>query len=223
MRLLAISDPHGDYAQIPALVRKAGKAGSVDVVLIAGDITNFGPDELTYDLLSLLEPLECPVLAIPGNCDQRSILATIDASSAVNLENAVHTIGNVTFAGIGGSNPTPFDTVFERSEGEIGAMLDDLLSRAGETGEARIVLLSHAPPKNTRDRIPGGNAGSEAIAGAIGKTDLIVCGHIHEDQGTMVVSAHGKETVVVNAGQASQGKSAIIMIDDDIEVQFNNI
>ena len=223
MRLLAISDPHGDYAQIPALVRKAGKAGSVDVVLIAGDITNFGPDELTYDLLSLLEPLECPVLAIPGNCDQRSILATLDASSAVNLENAVHTIGNVTFAGIGGSNPTPFDTVFERSEGEIGAMLDDLLSRAGETGEARIVLLSHAPPKNTLDRIPGGNAGSEAIAGAIGKTDLIVCGHIHEDQGMMVVSAHGKETVVVNVGQASQGKSAIITIDDDIEVQFNNI
>ncbi len=223
MRLLAISDPHGDYAQIPALVRKAGKAGSVDVVLIAGDITNFGPDELTYDLLSLLEPLECPVLAIPGNCDQRSILATLDASSAVNLENAVHTIGTVTFAGIGGSNPTPFDTVFERSEGEIGAMLDDLLSRAGEIGEARIVLLSHAPPKNTLDRIPGGNAGSEAIAGAIGKTDLIVCGHIHEDQGTMVVSAHGKETVVVNVGQASQAKSAIIMIDDDIEVQFNNI
>ncbi len=223
MRLLAISDPHGDYAQIPALVRKAGKAGSVDVVLIAGDITNFGPDELTYDLLSLLEPFECPVLAIPGNCDQRSILATIDASSAVNLENAVHTIGNVTFAGIGGSNPTPFDTVFERSEDEIGAMLDDLLSRVGETGEARIVLLSHAPPKNTLDRIPGGNAGSEAIAGAIGKTDLIVCGHIHEDQGTMVVSAYGKETVVVNVGQASQGKSAIITIDDGIEVQFNNI
>jgi len=234
MRLLAISDPHGDYAQIPALVRKAGKAGSVDVVLIAGDITNFGPDELTYDLLSLLEPLKCPVLAIPGNCDHRSILETIDASSAVNLENAVHTIGNVTFAGIGGSNPTPFDTVFERSEGEIGAMLDDLLSRAGEAkatdgageggdGEARIVLLSHAPPKNTLDRIPGGNAGSEAIAGAIGKADLIVCGHIHEDQGTMVVSAHGKETVVVNVGQASQGKSAIITIDDGIEVQFNNI
>jgi len=221
MRLLAISDPHGDYAQIPALVRKASKAGSVDVVLIAGDITNFGPDELTYDLLSLLEPLGCPVLAIPGNCDQRSILATLDASSAVNLENAVHTIGNVTFAGIGGSNPTPFDTVFERSEDEISAILDDLLSRAGE--DARIVLLSHAPPKNTLDRIPGGNAGSEAIAGAIGKVDLIVCGHIHEDQGTMVVSAHGKETVVVNAGQASQGKSTIIMIDDGIEVQLNNI
>ena len=220
MKILAISDPHGDYAQIPALVRKAG---SVDVVLIAGDITNFGPDRLTYDLLGLLEPLDCPVLAIPGNCDHRTILATLDASSAVNLENAVHTIGNVTFAGIGGSNPTPFDTPFERSEDEISAMLNDLLSRADGAGEGRIVLLSHAPPKNTLDRIPGGNAGSEAIAGAIGKADLIVCGHIHEDQGTMVASAHGKETVVVNVGQASQGKSAIITIDDGIEVQFNNL
>ncbi|HIE30756.1 MAG TPA: metallophosphoesterase [Methanosarcinales archaeon] len=222
MKLLAISDPHGDYAQIPSLVRNAGR---VDAVLIAGDITNFGPDELTHDLLGLLEPLDCPVLAIPGNCDHRSILTTIDASSAVNLENAVHTIGDVTFAGIGGSNPTPFDTAFERSEDEISAILSDLLSRAGETEEtrARIVLLSHAPPRNTLDRIPGGNAGSEAIAGAIGKVDLIVCGHIHEDQGKMIVSAHGRETVVVNVGQASQGKSAIITIGDGIEVQFNNI
>jgi Icc-related predicted phosphoesterase len=39
----------------------------------------------------------------------------------------------------------------------------------------------------------------------------------------MVGSAHGKETVVVNVGQASQGKSAIITIGDDIEVQFNNL
>jgi len=215
MKILAISDPHGDYAQIPSLVRKAG---SVDVVLIAGDITNFGPDELTYDLLGLLEPLECPVLAIPGNCDHRSILATLDASSAVNLENAVHTIGDVTFAGIGGSNPTPFDTPFERSEDEIGAMLDDLLTMADRNG-GTIVLVSHAPPKNTLDRVPGGNAGSEAIARAIGKVDLIVCGHIHEDQGEMTKQG----TVIVNVGQASQGQSAVITIDDAIEVEFNNI
>ena len=218
MRLLTISDPHGDYAHIPLLVREAERTGSIDAVLIAGDITNFGPDELTYELLDLLEPLGCPVLAIPGNCDQRSILATLDASKAVNLDGAVHTIENVTFAGIGGSNPTPFDTPFERSEDEIGAMLEDLLIRA-DRGGGTIVLLSHAPPKNTLDRIPGGNAGSDAIARAIGKVDLIVCGHIHEDQGEMTRQG----TRIVNVGQASQGRSAIITIDEGIEVQFNNI
>lgn len=215
MRLLAISDPHGDYAHIPLLVREAGE---VDCVLLAGDITNFGPDELAYELFDLLEPLGCPVLAIPGNCDQRSILSTLDASKAINLDNAVQTIGDITFIGIGGSNPTPFDTTFERSEDELKTMLDDLLDKADRIG-GRIVLLSHAPPKNTLDRVPGGNAGSEAIAGAIGKVDLIVCGHIHEDQGTMVRNG----TTIVNVGQASQGRSAIITINEDIDVKFNNL
>jgi len=218
MRLLAISDPHGDYAHIPLLVREAEKTGSIDAVLVAGDITNFGPDELAYELLDLLEPLGCPVLAIPGNCDQRSILATLDASKAINLDGTVNTIENVTFAGIGGSNETPFDTPFERSEDEIEAMLEDLLIRA-DRGGGTIVLLSHVPPKNTLDRIPDGNAGSDAIAHAIGKVDLIVCGHIHEDQGEMTRQG----TRIVNVGQASQGRSAIITIDDSIEVQFNNI
>ena len=217
MRLLAISDPHGDYAHIPLIVREAEKTGSIDAVLIAGDITNFGPDELAYELLDLLEPLGCPVLAIPGNCDQRSILATLDASKAVNLDGAVHTIEDVTFAGIGGSNPTPFDTPFERSEDEIGVMLEDLLIRA-DKNSGTIVLLSHVPPKNTLDRIPDGNAGSDALTRAIGKVDLIVCGHIHEEQGEM--TSHGTE--IVNVGQASQGHSAIITIDERIEVQFNN-
>lgn len=215
MRLLAISDPHGDYAHIPLLMREAGE---VDCVLLAGDITNFGPDELAYELFDLLEPLGCPVLAIPGNCDQRSILSTLDASKAINLDNAVQTIGDITFIGIGGSNPTPFDTTFERSEDELKTMLDDLLDKADRIG-GRIVLLSHAPPKNTLDRVPGGNAGSEAIAGAIGKVDLIVCGHIHEDQGTMVRNG----TTIVNVGQASQGRSAIITINEDIDVKFNNL
>ncbi len=215
MRLLAISDPHGDYAHIPLLMREAGE---VDCVLLAGDITNFGPDELAYELFDLLEPLGCPVLAIPGNCDQKSILSTLDASKAINLDNAVQTIGDITFIGIGGSNPTPFDTTFERSEDELKTMLDDLLDQADRIG-GRIVLLSHAPPKNTLDRVPGGNAGSEAIAGAIGKVDLIVCGHIHEDQGTMV----RKGTTIVNVGQASQGRSAIITINEDIDVKFNNL
>ena len=215
MRLLAISDPHGDYAHIPLLMREAGE---VDCVLLAGDITNFGPDELAYELFDLLEPLGCPVLAIPGNCDYRSILSTLDASKAINLDNAVQTIGDITFIGIGGSNPTPFDTTFERSEDELKTMLDDLLDQADRIG-GRIVLLSHAPPKNTLDRVPGGNAGSEAIAGAIGKVDLIVCGHIHEDQGTMVRNG----TTIVNVGQASQGRSAIITINEEIDVKFNNL
>ena len=218
MRLLTISDPHGDYAHIPRLVREAERKGSIDAVLVAGDITNFGPDELAYELLDLLEPLGCPVLAIPGNCDQRSILATLDRSRAVNLDHTAHTIENVTFIGIGGSNETPFNTPFERSEDEIGAMLDDLLAIADQDG-GTVVLMSHAPPKNTLDRIPGGNAGSEAIARAIGKVDLIVCGHIHEDQGEMTKQG----TVIVNVGQASQGRSAVITIGDAIEVEFNNI
>ncbi|MFY9201941.1 MAG: metallophosphoesterase, partial [Methanosarcina flavescens] len=71
MKILAISDPHGDYSKIRKMMEKAG---DFDLVVIVGDITHFGPDEKVEELMELFDK---PVLAIPGNCDQRSILKTL--------------------------------------------------------------------------------------------------------------------------------------------------
>jgi len=205
MKLLALSDLHGDYSHIETI---RNKAGDFDAVLIAGDITNFGPDEHALELLKMFRE---PVLAVPGNCDNPSILKLLD-ENAINLHNSSHTLGGLTFIGLGGSNPTPFNTPFELSEKKIGEYIGKLLTGL----EGRIILLSHAPPLNTTDKVPRGNVGSEALARYLGRFDLIVCGHVHEARGS--VRANG--TLVVNPGMASKGQAALITIDREINIEF---
>jgi len=205
MKLLALSDLHGDYSHVKPLKDSAGK---IDAVLVAGDLTDFGPDEKALELLAMFEE---PVLAIPGNCDNPSIVELLD-KKGVNLHKSHRTINDTTFIGLGGSNPTPFNTPFELSEEEIAGNMDALF----EGADGRIILLCHAPPKNTLDKLPFGNVGSEALAHSLGNCDLIVCGHIHEARGTVRV----KDTLVVNPGMAAKGEAAVITINDGISVEF---
>ena len=205
MKLLALSDLHGDYSRIKAI---RNRAEAFDAVLISGDITNFGPDERALELFGMFGE---PVLAVPGNCDNPSILKLL-GENAINLHNSSYSMGDLTFVGLGGSNPTPFNTPFELSEKKIGEYIGTLLSNL----KGRIILLSHAPPKNTTDKVPRGNVGSEALARFLGRFDLIVCGHIHEARGAIRTNS----TLVVNPGMASKGQGALITIDDEIKVEF---
>ena len=46
--------------------------------------------------------------------------------------------------------------------------------------------------------------------------DLLICGHIHEDRGEAKIGS----TKVVNVGEMREGYAAIIVLDDDIEVEW---
>lgn len=214
MKILAISDPHGDYSKIKKMIEKAG---DFDLAVIVGDLTHFGPDEKVDELIEMFDR---PVLAIPGNCDQKSILQALDSSKAVNLHAKSEKIGNIRFIGLGGSNPTPFNTPFELSEEEIEKALDGMVCSAENDRDCgTIVLLTHAPPHGARDELPFGHVGSKSIQKFLDRVDLIVCGHIHEAKG---METAGK-TVVVNPGEASKGSGAVITItetDKPIEVEF---
>jgi Icc-related predicted phosphoesterase len=206
MKILAISDAHGDCSCMASILEKAG---DIDLVLIAGDLTDFGPEEQAEELINMFDK---PVMAIPGNCDMRSILGTLDSSKATNLHNASKCIGDITFIGLGGSNPTPFNTTFEIEEDEIENKLERLVKEVEGSGDT-IILLTHAPPYGTLDEIPIGHVGSKAIGKFVGRVDLIVCGHIHEARGVMKCG----RTVVVNTGMACEGYGALITIDKDDE------
>lgn len=215
LKILAISDPHGDYSKIKKMMERAG---DFDLAVIAGDLTHFGPDEKVDELIEMFDR---PVLAIPGNCDQRSILKTLDASKAVNLHGKNEQIGNIRFIGLGGSNPTPFNTPFELSEEEIENALEEMVCSAENADNCgTIVLLTHAPPHGARDELPFGHVGSKAVRKFLDRVDLIVCGHIHEAKGTETVG----KTVVVNPGEACKGSCALITIEEagekPIEIEF---
>lgn len=215
MKILAISDPHGDYSKIKEMMEKAG---DFDLVVIAGDITNFGPDEKVEELMKMFDR---PVLAIPGNCDERSILKALDASKATNLHGEAKQIGNIRFIGLGGSNLTPFNSPFELSEDEIEKTLEGMVCSAENSDDCRtIVLLTHAPPYGARDELPCGHVGSKAIQKFINRVDLIICGHIHEAKGLEKVG----KTIVVNPGEASKGSCTLITVEENkgkpIQVEF---
>lgn len=210
MKLLALSDLHGDYSYVESIL---DMTGDFDAVLIAGDITDFGPD---MKALELLEMFRAPVLAVPGNCDYPSLLKVLDENrNTINLHNHAYEMGGLIFIGLGGSNPTPFNTPFELSEKKIGEYIGILMGRS----KRRMVLLSHAPPKNTLDKLPHGNVGSEALSRYLGRFDLVVCGHIHEARGMVRVNG----TYVINPGMASKGQGAVITIDDNINAEFIDI
>ena len=215
MKILAISDPHGDYSKIRKMMEKAG---DFDLAVIVGDITDFGPNEKVEELMEMFDR---PVLAIPGNCDQKRILDALDASKAITLHGKAEQIGNIRFIGLGGSNPTPFNTPFELSEEEIEKTLQGMICSAENNEDCgTIVLLTHAPPHGARDELPFGHVGSKAIQKFVDRVDLIVCGHIHEAKGLEQVG----KTVVINPGEACKGSCALIKREETegkpIEVEF---
>jgi len=212
MRILAISDTHGNFSKITPMLKKAG---DVDAILVVGDITNFGPEGKAKELFNLLAGKT--VLAIPGNCDPKEVLNTIKSSGVISLHNSSFKLDDVTFIGLGGSNPTPFNTPFEYSEDEIREMLRELLLRTPRT--SRMVLVSHAPPRNTLDETPHGNVGSEAIREVLNQIDLVVCGHIHEARGVKKVGS----TTIVNPGKASDGYAAVITFNGAVNVDFIDV
>jgi len=198
MRFLALSDTHGAFTYVEQLL---SKAGDVDAVCVLGDITDFGPNSLVLELLALIGE-DIPTLMIPGNCDLPTVIETIEESSAVNLHLKSFDFDEVKFLGIGGSNPTPFNTPFELSEQEMEIYVRELLANVGKIS----VLLSHTPPKGFLDSVKAAHVGSEAILEAVGVVDVIACGHIHEQRG---VVAAGK-TTIVNPGMAARGLGALV-------------
>ena len=186
--VLLLADLHGNYGKLEAFL-----SYDYDAVIIAGDITNFGPLE---PVDSVLSRFEVPCFAIPGNCDPREIVDVLERSDAVCLHNAWISLGSLTIAGLGGSNETPFGTPFELTEEEIDRELTRIVKHMDKN--VHNVLLSHAPPYEVLDDVSGNNVGSKSIRKHMAQFDLVCCGHIHEARG--IAEADG--VTVVNPGSA---------------------
>jgi len=208
-RVLLLADLHGQYGRMDAFL-----ALDPDLVIIAGDITQFGPCE---DALELLAEIDVPCFAIPGNCDPREILGSLEESDAVSLHGSTMTLGKLTLTGIGGSNKTPFGTPYELSEEEIEALLSDALEKMEKN--VHNILVCHAPPHGTLDRVGEARVGSTALRRHLKRFDLVCCAHVHEAKGIMEEDG----VIVVNPGPASEGNCAIIALGDesrDIKIEL---
>ncbi|ASJ09077.1 metallophosphoesterase [Thermococcus siculi] len=205
MRLLAVTDIHGKLGRVEKLV---GAAGSIDpdLILIAGDLTHFSGAETAERVLQPLLELGKPTLAVHGNCDGRDVPELLNRLG-IGLHNRRAEVNGLGVIGIGGSNITPFNTVWELTEDEIAT----ILKRNYRDGD---IILSHVPPRDTKaDRVHFGlHVGSPALREFIEerKPPLVVTGHIHEARSIDRVG----ETTIVNPGPLFRGYYAVVEFDE---------
>ncbi|RLG55226.1 MAG: YfcE family phosphodiesterase [Candidatus Hydrothermarchaeota archaeon] len=210
MLLVCISDLHGNLRGIERI------NFSPDLLIVAGDITNFGREREAESILKQLLKITDKILVVPGNCDYPEVSKVLDELE-INLWCRGKIIDRIGFFGVGGSNPTPFNTPLEYSEEEIKACLNEGFTKVKEA-EIKI-LVSHPPPYNTKvDRISSGlYVGSRAIREFIEKTQpsLVLCGHIHEARGIDKI----KNTIIVNPGPLHRGYARVEIDRGEIKVE----
>lgn len=98
-KILAISDVHGEenenlYTYL--------NNNDIDLVLILGDITDFGPLEFVSTFINKVADCGVDVIAIPGNCDPKGICNAINEVSFC-LHNNIIAYGDAILFGFGGS------------------------------------------------------------------------------------------------------------------------
>jgi len=205
MKILAVADIHGSQYRLN-LVLKNIREYSPDLVVLCGDITQFGPGEMATNLLNQI-PVK--TFAIPGNIDTFDVDQGIIASNATYLHMRQVVIQGIPFVGIGREIPSPIVdiTIIE------GAEKKSLMNILDKTS----VLITHFPPFKLQDKIfIGSHGGSKELRALIDtrKPRLVLCGHIHEDPGvTKLVN-----TTVVNCSLGKRTEGAIVEINDTIKV-----
>jgi putative phosphoesterase len=201
MRILGITDIHGRIEFVQKLVERV-KNETFDAMMVAGDITHFQGREKAVRVLKPLLSLGIPLVAVFGNCDGEDIPDLLN-ELGINAHNRRVEIRGVGIVGIGGSNITPFTTIWELSEEEIA----EILRKNYQPGD---LILSHVPPYGTKtDRVhSGAHVGSTALREFIEENQppLVLTGHIHEGRS---IDKIGK-TLVVNPGPLFRGYYAVI-------------
>ena len=210
MRIIAIGDIHMSAEHIYRLDNVEG----ADLVVVNGDLTNYGSRQEAKQVLDTLMSANPHVLAQFGNLDHPEINDYLE-DLGLNLHNQARMIHNrVCLIGIGGSNSTPFETPSEFSETQLASFAENghkqaleyiSLAEPIEKIKIPLILVSHTPPVGTAvDKLSdGSHVGSSAIREFIERNqpDLCIAGHIHEAKGQDVLGS----TPVFNPGMFRRG------------------
>ncbi len=198
MKILAAADLHGSQYRLNIALKNVERY-SPDLVVICGDITQFGPGEVAKNFLDQI-PVE--TLALTGNIDTADVGKGIDSSKATKIEMKRVVKKGIPFVGINGVDPNQFKVVEEKK------LLDE-----------KSVLISHEPPYGAQDKVfIGMHRGNKDLREIVDKYKprLVLCGHIHEDPGITKIG----NTTVVNCSMGKRGEGAIIDINEKLSVKM---
>ncbi len=231
MKIVSFGDVH-------MATRNLDRMGEVlrdtDLIILSGDLTNFGgpadAGKVISDVRRALSPTarsDGPrrasnheasattdaykrVLALSGNLDQPEVIPFLERES-VALHGRGMVLDGLAIFGCGGSNITPFKTPTEFTEEELYAALDRGYREV--EGRRPLLMVCHTPPYDTRcDRILSGRpVGSPAVRRFIEevKPEVCITGHIHESAGIDRIGP----TVILNAGPFKGGGYIVVRHD----------
>lgn len=196
MKILALSDIHGDVHLMKEMAEK-GAREKVDLVLLAGDLTNF--DRPKDGLLKPFKEKGLEVAVLPGNHEGLAEIGfLVDAYKVKNLHGYSIKSGDVGIFGCG--------------YGDIGLhqlseeQFFQTLKKAHDSlkGVRKKVMVTHIQPSDSILSM-GIFPGSRGVRKAIEEfqPDLHICGHIHE--------SHGIEDKIGRTRTINVGKSGKII------------
>jgi Icc-related predicted phosphoesterase len=207
MIIVGIADLHGDVSLLSRVFEKAGR---VDVMLLLGDITDFGHAEHAKSVIDAVRLGARHVFAVAGNCDNRDVEDYLE-KDGVGVHRKGVILDGIGFVGAGKSLPGPGRTPNEASENDFRRFLQDGI--ACLPNAMPLIFVTHQPPIDTAiDDFPGrGHVGSVAIRDYIEKEKPLISfsGHIHEAAGIDSIG----DTKVVNPGPLRKGKYAYAEIE----------
>lgn len=191
IRILASTDLHEDMNAVRRIIKYSPL---VDVVVIAGDLSNFGRG--LRKVLLELNKSKVKVLVVPGNHeDEESIIEnSVDLHNIINIHKSFFIVKNALFLGYGGSNFTNRDKEFLIIE----PFFDKLIKKKNPE---KVIFITHNPPFDTKlDDLEGYHIGTREFSDFIikEKPDVVICGHLHEKFGE---SQEIGKTRIINPGK----------------------
>lgn len=193
MKILAFVDTHGN---LEAIKRLLVKGEGVDLLVCAGDISNFGRN--LKESVAKLKKLNKPLLIIHGNHESEEQMREIakEFPWVLYIHKGSYQLGNYYFFGYGGGGFSIEDPQYEKVVKKFKKTLKK---------DAKLVIITHGPPYGTKcDFLPHqGHRGCKTYTEIDKelKPILHICGHLHET--ASIRDAIG-DTLVINPG--AEGK-----------------
>ena len=212
MRIYAVADIHGKSKKI-VKIKEIISQKSPDILVIAGDITNYISPRKTFELL---KDIIIPIFCIRGNSDFRCVeKLSRNQENTTLLSHTPVTYQKTQFLGLNGTIPLPFLSKICLRETKCFVLIKHVIT-------PETILVAHPPPRGVCDKV--GNklsAGSFGLKRFIEKYSplMVLCGHIHEQAGYQFLN----NTLVVNSAMNKKFSGAIIDYDNTMPLNVNMI
>ncbi|MBS3171631.1 metallophosphoesterase [Candidatus Woesearchaeota archaeon] len=173
MKLLVFTDVHGSKIAIKQIINKAKEA---DLLICAGDLTNFGVE--LNSILKQFKETNKKMIIIPGNHESNAEInnACKKFDFLINIHLKKHKINDIVFFGFGTGG-------FSKIDSELEEIMQNLKFNEKE----KLIFVSHGPPFGTKldyldhlQRYRGSKTLREFIKKF--KPKFVVCGHLHENE-----------------------------------------